>query len=33
MGPRRNARTGLLLAAMAAALFLGVIVKFWMAGR
>jgi hypothetical protein len=33
MALSRNARTGLALAALAAALFVGVIVKFWMAGR
>jgi len=33
MGLSRNARTGLLLAAVAAAFFFGVILKFWMAGR
>ena len=33
MALSRNARTALLLAAVAAAVFFGVIVKFWPAGR
>ena len=33
MGLSKNARTGLILTSIAVALFVGVILKYWMLGR